>query len=176
MKLVMFFWRMTMSRVTLHIVLFTVSLSIAPITVAQTAPTVPQEQIALSDAVIAGDVAKAMLSIKAGADVNGLDTRENVAGKNGRRPLNYAALRNDAAMITALLDAGALINLANRSGFTPLHHAAEAGSKEAAVLLIAKGANLTLRNLHNQTPIETAMASHHPEVAEVLRQATKTSK
>jgi ankyrin repeat protein len=165
-----------MSRVTFHIVLFMVSLSNAPITAAQTAPTVPQEQIALWDAVIAGDVAKAMLSIKAWADVNGLDTRENVAGKNGRRPLNYAALRNDTAMITALLDAGALINLANRSGFTPLHHAAEAGSKEAAVLLIAKGANLTLRNLRNQTPIETAIASRHPEVAEVLRQATKTSK
>ena len=85
-----------------------------------------------------------MRLIKAGADVNGLDTREKVAGPNGRRALNYAALRNDTAMITALLDAGAMINLANRSGFTPLHHAAEAGSEEATALLIAKGANLTL--------------------------------
>ena len=165
-----------MSRVTFYILLFMVSLSTPPISAAQTAPTVPQEQIALWDAVIAGDVAKALVSIKAGADVNGLDTRENVAGKNGRRPLNYAALRNDTVMITALLDAGATINLANRSGFTPLHHAAEAGSKEAAALLIAKGANLTLRNLRNQTPIETATAFRHREVAEVLRQATKTSK
>ncbi len=121
-----------MSRVTFYILLFMVSLSTPPISAAQTAPTVPQEQIALWDAVIAGDVAKA--------------------------------------------DAGATINLANRSGFTPLHHAAEAGSKEAAALLIAKGANLTLRNLRNQTPIETATAFRHPEVAEVLRQATKTSK
>lgn len=79
-------------------------------------------------------------------------------------------------MITALLDAGAMINLANRSGFTPLHHAAEAGSEEAAALLIGNGANLTLRNLHNQTPLETATASHHPAVAEVLRGAMKTSK
>jgi len=153
-----------------------VSLSTPPISAAQTAPTVPQEQIALWDAVIAGDVAKAMVSIKAGADVNGLDTRENVAGKNGRRPLNYAALRNDTVMITALLDAGATINLANRSGFTPLHHAAEAGSKEAAALLIAKGANLTLRNMHDQTPEQTATASHHPEVAEILHQAMTNSK
>ena len=161
-----------MSRVTFYILLFMVSLSTPPISAAQTSPTFPQEQIALWDAVIAGDVTKVMVSIKAGADVNGLDTRENVAGKHGRRPLNYAALRNDTAMITALLDAGATINLANRSGFTPLHHAAEAGSKEAAALLIAKGANLTLRNLR----IETATAFRHREVAEVLRQATKTSK
>jgi ankyrin repeat protein len=130
----------------------------------------------LWDAVIAGDVTKAMVSIKAGADVNALDTREKVAGPNGRRALNYAALRNDTAMITALLDAGAAINLANRSGFTPLHHAGEAGSKEAATLLIAKGASLTLRNVRHQTPIETAMAFHHPEVAEILHRAMTSSK
>jgi ankyrin repeat protein len=79
-------------------------------------------------------------------------------------------------MITTLLDAGANINLANRSGFTPLHHAGEAGSKEAATLLIAKGANLTLRNMHDQTAEQTAMASHHPDVAEILRQAITSPK
>jgi ankyrin repeat protein len=158
-----------------YFLLFTVSLIASQTCASQTAP-VQREQIALWEAVIAGDVTKTIASIKAGADVNGLDTRENIAGPNGRRPLNYAALRNDTAMITALLDAGAMINLANRSGFTPLHHAAEAGSEEAAALLIAKEANLTLRNLHNQTPLETATASHHPAVAEVLRQAMKTSK
>ena len=164
-----------MRLVKCHFLLFTLSLIASQTCASQTAP-IQKEQIALWDAVIAGDVTKAIASIKAGADVNGLDTSEKVAGPNGRRALNYAALRNDTAMITALLDAGAMINLANRSGFTPLHHAAEAGSEEAAALLIAKGANLTLRNLHNQTPMETAMASHHPAVAEVLRGAMKTSK
>jgi ankyrin repeat protein len=158
-----------------YFLLFTVSLTVSQTCASQTAP-VQQEQIALWDAVIAGDVTKAIASIKVGADVNGLDTREKVAGPNGRRALNYAALRNDTAMITALLDAGAMIDLANRSGFTPLHHAAEAGSEEAAALLIAKGANVTLRNLHNQTPLETATASHHPAVAEVLRRTMKTPK
>jgi ankyrin repeat protein len=79
-------------------------------------------------------------------------------------------------MITTLLDAGANINLANRSGFTPLHHAGEAGSKEAATLLIAKGANLTLRNMHDQSAEQTATASHHPAVAEILRQAITSPK
>lgn len=164
-----------MRLVKFHNILLAVLLLVCQPSMSETAP-IQKEQIALWDAVIAGDVPKAVASIKAGADVNGLDTRENIAGPNGRRPLNYAALRNDTAMITALLDAGATINLANRSGFTPLHHAVEAGSEEAAALLIGKGANLTLRNLHNQTPLETATASHHPAVAEVLRRAMKTSK
>jgi ankyrin repeat protein len=100
----------------------------------------------------------------------------SVARPNGRRPLNYAAIRNDTAMIKALLDAGANINSANRSGFTPLHHAGEAGSKEAATLLITNGANLTLRNMYEQTPEQTATASHHPEVAEILLQAMTRSR
>ena len=128
---------------------------------------ISQQQIALWDAVIAGNVTKAIVAIMAGADVNALDTRTNVAGPNGRRPLNYASIRNHTAMIRALLDIGADINLANRSGFTPLHHAAEAGSKEAATLLITNGANLILRNKYGQTPEQTATADHHPEVAEI---------
>ena len=165
-----------MRLVKFYIFLFTVSLVVFQTSPSQTAPIIPQEQIAVWDAVIAGDVTKAMVSIKAGADVNALDTREKVAGPNGRRALDYAALRNDTAMIAALLDAGGTINLANRSGFTPLHHAGEAGSKEAATLLIAKGASLTLRNIRHQTPIETATAFHHPEVAEILQQAMTNSK
>ena len=136
-------------------------------------PAISHQQIALWDAVIAGNVTEAIISIKAGADVNGLDTRAN---PNGRRPLNWAAVRNDTAMIRALLDAGANINSANRTGFTPLHHAAEAGSKEAATLLITNGANLTLRNMYEQTPEQTATASHHPEVAEILSQAMTRSR
>jgi class 3 adenylate cyclase len=138
-----------------------------------TAPVIPQQQIALWDAVIAGNVTEAIVLIRAGADVNALDTRRE---PNGRRPLNWAAIRNDTSMIRALLDAGANINLANRTGFTPLHHAAEAGSKEAATLLITNGANLALRNKNEQTPEQTARASHHPEVAEILDQATAHSK
>ena len=116
--------------------LFTFSLMASETSMAQIAPATPNQQIVLWDAVIADDVTTAIAAIKAGADVNGLDTRANIAGPNGRRPLNYAAIRNDTAMITTLLNAGANINLANRSGFTPLHHAGEAGSKEAATLLI----------------------------------------
>ena len=75
-----------MRLVKCYFLLFTVSLIASQTCASQTAP-VQKEQIALWDAVIAGDVTKAIGSIKAGADVNGLDTREKVAGPNGRRAL-----------------------------------------------------------------------------------------
>jgi hypothetical protein len=155
---------------------FTISLMGSQTSLSQTIPLIPHQQVDLWNAVIAGNVTAATASITERADVNGLDTRANVAGPNGRRPLNYAAIRNDTAMIETLLDEGANINLANRSGFTPLHHAGEAGSKEAATLLIAKGANLTLRNMRGQTAEQTATASHHPDVAEILRRAVTSPK
>ena len=145
-------------------------------TAAQPATANTNEQIILWDAVIVGNVPIATAAINAGADVNGLDIRTKAAGPNGRRPLNYAAIRNDTAMITMLLDAGADINLTNRSGFTPLHHAAEAGSKEAATLLIAKGANFALRNKDGQTVEQIAEGSHHPDIIEILQQAMKRPK
>ena len=143
----------------------------APALRPSTVPVGPQQQIALWDAVIGGNVTEAILAIRAGADVNAPDTRKDVAGPNWRRPLNYATIRNDTAMMTALIDAGANINWANETGFTPLHHAAEAGSEEAAKLLIIRGANLTLRNRSGQTPEQVARRNNHPEIAEILRQA-----
>lgn len=132
---------------------------------------VPPMQFALWDAVIAGDIEGVLAAIKAGADVNLLDIRVHTAGGNGRRPLNYAAYRNDTAMIKVLLRAGALISSTNLSGFTPLHHASEAGATEAAALLIARGASLTVKNHRFQTPLETAEAKRHLETAAVIRRA-----
>jgi imidazolonepropionase-like amidohydrolase len=128
-------------------------------------------QVALWDAVIVGDIAGMRAALKAGADVDGLDTRREMAGLNGRRPLNYAAWRNDTTMLEALLEAGAEIDAANRSGFMPLHHAAETGSTDAAALLISYGASLTRQNHQRETPLETAKSHRHVETAAVIRQA-----
>jgi DNA-binding winged helix-turn-helix (wHTH) protein len=166
------FWRVVAAVVVLLILAATVAFYwLSP-----SADLVAQHQISLWDAVIAGDVTRAMASIKTGADVNGLDTREKVAGPTGRKPLNYAALRNDTTMITTLVDAGAMINWANRSGFTPLHHAAEVGSEQAAILLIAKGANPSLRTMGHKTPVEIAMASDHSELADILQREMTRSR
>jgi class 3 adenylate cyclase len=171
-------WPVTRSSQSLPAAVGSAGVSTPPTSSTLPPPAVPvtlQQQIALWDAVIAGNVTEAIVAIRAGADVNGLDFRY-VAGPNGRRPLNWAAIRNDTAMIRALRDAGANINAANLTGFTPLHHAAEAGSKEAAILLITNGANPSLRNRLGQTPEQVATEHHHPEVAEILDQATAHSK
>ena len=103
------------------------------------------------------------------------DTRRRIAGGNGRRALNYAAISNDCDMIEALLEAGADIDGTNRSGFTPLHHAAESGSLEAAKLLIVKGAKLDQRNRRGSEAMEIAKARGHTQVAELIEDAQQVT-
>lgn len=125
----------------------------------------------LWDAVISNNLEALRTALKQGADVNALDTRLRVAGGNGRRALNHAALGNHPEMIKALLDAGADINLANRSGFTPLMHAAERGSTEAATILIKSGANLSAKSQRGQTALEIAEFLKHEDTAAIIRKA-----
>ena len=106
--------------------------------------------------------------VKEGADIHGLDTRPGVAGSNGRRPLNWAALQNDTAMIELLLELGADIDRQNLSGFTPLHHAVEVQAVEAIELLLRRGADTTIRNRNNLTPAEYARATRRGRAAEAL--------
>jgi ankyrin repeat protein len=101
-------------------------------------------------------------------DVHGLDTRPGIAGDNGRRPLNFAALNNDTEMIELLLELGADINRQNLSGFTPLHHAVEAQAVEAIALLLERGADTTIKNNRNLTAAEFALASRRSRAAAAL--------
>ena len=122
----------------------------------------------LCNAVLSDDLAALHTALKNGADINVLDTRSS---GSGRRALNYAAIKNNVAMIEALVEAGADIDLANRTGFTPLMHAAEYGSTEAAQALIEAGANLALKNRGERTALDIAESRKHQATAEVLRQA-----
>lgn len=122
----------------------------------------------LSDAILKGDHASAKVLIDKGIDVEELDTRPGIGNQNGRRPLNWAALRNDTAMIELLLGAGANINAQNLSGFTAVHHAVEGNAIDALKLLIAKGADLTLRNAAGLTPRDFAAAANRVAAFEIL--------
>jgi hypothetical protein len=125
----------------------------------------------LSDAVVKGDLAAAKALIDNGIDIEELDTRPGIAGQNGRRPLNWAALRNDTAMLELLLGAGADINAKNLSGFTAVHHAVEGSAIDALKLLIAEGADLTLRNGGGLTPLDFAVAANRTAAYEILKAA-----
>jgi len=128
----------------------------------------PVPASALPDAVMAGDLAAVRKLAGEGADVNGLDTRPNVAGANGRRPLNWAAIENDTKMIELLLELGADINGQNASGFTPLHHAVEYEAIEALKLLVARGADTKIENKRGFTPGEFAIEARKHRAAEAL--------
>jgi ankyrin repeat protein len=141
-------------------------LLISAVVFSQTATPVPPG--VLADAVLASDLDAVKKLVEQGADIHGLDTRPNVAGANGRRPLNWAALENDTKMIELLLELGADINRQNLSGFTPLHHAAEVEAVEAIKLLLARGADTTIKNKRGQTPGEYAVATRRHRAAEAL--------
>jgi ankyrin repeat protein len=122
----------------------------------------------LADAVLARDLDQVRKLVAEGADIHGLDTRPNTAGRNGRRPLNFAALQNDTKMIELLLELGADIDRQNLTGFTPLHHAAEVQAVEAIKLLLARGADTTIENNRGLTPGEFAVATNRSRAAEAL--------
>lgn len=128
----------------------------------------PVPPAVLADAVLAKDLAAVRKLVELGADIHGLDTRSGIAGANGRRPLNFAALGNDTKMIELLLELGADINRPNLSGFTPLHHAAEADAVESIKLLLARGADAKLENKRGMTPADVAVALRKSRAAEAL--------
>jgi ankyrin repeat protein len=72
--------------------------------------------------------------------------------KEGRTPLHYAALANDADVVSRLLAGGADPNAADRLGFTPLHFAAQEGAITPAQLLLAAGAQVDAANSYGNTP------------------------
>ncbi|MGE0133140.1 MAG: ankyrin repeat domain-containing protein [Blastocatellales bacterium] len=135
-------------------------------------PKVPsgsaEAQAQLWEAAQTGNLANAQGALKAGADLNTLDTRAN---QNGRTALNYAAEKNHAAMIQWLVEHGAKVNRANNTGFTPLHHAAESGSLAAAEMLLKLGADLKATNRRGATPLAVAKRWGKTEVANLLEKA-----
>jgi hypothetical protein len=86
---------------------------------------------------------------------DGLTGRQpNVASidKEGRTPLHYAALANDADAVSKLLTEGADPNAADRLGFTPLHFAAQEGAITSAQILLDAGVQVDAANSYGNTP------------------------
>ena len=127
--------------------------------------------IQLWTAVLNNDIAKVRDALKQGIDVNEIDMRFAVAGGNGRRALNYAAIRDNSKMIRELLSAGADIDLANKSGFTPLMHAAEYGAIHAASALIEAGADVTKKSLRGHTALQVAELRKDDQMIALLSHA-----
>jgi len=82
--------------------------------------------------------------------------------------LHYAAERDNLAIVTALLDAGADVNMKRYDGYTPLHLAAMRGKSNIIRALIAKGADVNATDQHMNTPADLA-EKEYPRVADMIR-------
>jgi ankyrin repeat protein len=109
------------------------------------------------------DLESCTLLLRAGADAKAVN-------RYGATPLSEAATAGNAAMVEALLKAGADPNtLTTADGETVLMTAARAGQVEAVQALVAHGANVNAReNFRGQTALMWAAAERHPQVVKFL--------
>jgi ankyrin repeat protein len=86
------------------------------------------------------------------------------------QPLHHAAAADCAALVTALVAAGADANRATSSG-TPLHWAAGEGASAAAAALLASGADANAVDDDGMPPLLLAVASGHAGIVQMLLDA-----
>lgn len=88
---------------------------------------------------------------------------------HGGRYVLHEAARRDAAVVAALLDAGALPHVVDDAGRTPLHDAVVAGLEEAVALLLWAGADPQAPDAKGVTAMNLAERFDYPAVTAVLR-------
>jgi len=104
----------------------------------------------LCDAASRGKVGEIKRLIAAGANPNAYE------GTCGVTPLHLAAIHGRAAVITALLKAGAHVNGTNSYGFTPLLYTGASDYTAALDVLIAAGADVNHANEEGVTALHRA--------------------
>jgi ankyrin repeat protein len=84
-------------------------------------------------------------------------------------PLQIASKGGNAAVVRALINAGADVNAVTTSGATALHLAAASGNADAVTALIEKGANVNAKESEwGQTPLVFAAEYDRADVIRVL--------
>jgi peptidoglycan/LPS O-acetylase OafA/YrhL len=102
---------------------------------------------------LSGDGDAARRRFAAGADAKGRD------GVFRRTMLSWAACSNHAAVVAAVLDAGADVNARGGLGDTTLHEAVVYGRDEAVAALLDRGADPTIANRSGRTPLAMTLLS-----------------
>ena len=110
-----------------------------------------------------GDLARVQELIGRGVDIN------RPLGLPSNSALNRAIEGGNAAVVKAVLDAGANVNAIGESGMTPLMFAAFFGNASIVDLLIKAGARTdTVEPRHNNTALLIAVRKGHLETVETL--------
>ncbi len=90
-----------------------------------------------------------------------------VPGISQAAAIHEAAMKGDAAAITAALDAGDDVNAIDMLGVSPLYWVAQGGHLEAAKLLVVRGADVNARTSLGQ-PLTAAVANEKIELIALL--------
>ncbi len=122
------------------------------------------EQLALIEAVTAGDRTRLDILLRVGINPNG------VPDLWGRSALLHAVIRGDVESVRLLLDAGADPDLKS-AGFTPLGQAALRGHARIVELLLKAGANPDIKSNDGNTPLIAAASMNRVAVIRVLMRA-----
>jgi len=83
-------------------------------------------------------------------------------------PLHLACMRNNVAIVKALLEHGACSSIARAAGSTSLHLAARNGYKDIVSVLLEYHANVSLKNKDNETPLAVARKNGHDATVHLL--------
>lgn len=118
-----------------------------------------RDQLALHEAVRAGDDARVRELLAVGTSPDALDG----ASPGLLRPVLAAAFHGQCGILRQLIAGGARVDVLNIQGRTALHLAADQGHGDAVALLAAAGAPLEARDLFGQTPLHLASWLDHGE-------------
>jgi ankyrin repeat protein len=118
-------------------------------------------EVPLIEAVKAGNMAAVRALLARQVDVNAVEG-------DGSTALHWAVERDDADLVTALIEAGARARVANRYGVTPLHVAATSGNVRVIELLLGAGADVAAALPSGETALMTAARTGKPEALRAL--------
>jgi len=118
-------------------------------------------QVALVDAVKAGDAARVRTLIEKRADVNATQT-------DGTTALHWAVDREQPEIVQMLIRAGANVKAANRYGATPLWLASVNGNAKTMAMLLEAGADAGSANGDGETALMAAARTGKVDAVNLL--------
>ena len=118
-------------------------------------------QVAIVDAIKAGDTARVRALIDTRADVN-------AAQADGTTPLHWAVDRDRPDIVQMLIRAGADVKASNRYGATPLWLASINGNVKTVAMLLEAGADASSANGDGETALMVAARTGKAEVVTLL--------
>jgi ankyrin repeat protein/Mg2+ and Co2+ transporter CorA len=102
-----------------------------------------------------------MLLVRAGANVNAVESREKTA-------LHLAIAHGRDDIVDLLINHGANIMAKSDGSWTPLHNACKQGTLKVVMLLLNRGADVNAKLLNGMTPLHIAAEAGHLDVVNCL--------